>query len=172
MTCPTISPAHALDLVNGGARLIDIRGADEFARVRLPRAENRPLDRLDTIAHDGPVVFHCKSGMRTAANAERLARAASGEAYIVAGGLDGWRKAGLPVEATPGAPMEIMRQVQITAGLLVLTGVLLGAFVAPAGFALSAFVGAGLTSAGISGWCGMAQLLAIMPWNRRHTATA
>ena len=122
MTCPTISPAQAQRLVDGGARLIDIRSADEFARVRLPRAENRPLDRLDTIAHDGPVVFHCKSGMRTAANAERLARAASGEAYIVAGGLDGWRKAGLAVEATPGAPMEIMRQVQITAGLLVLTG--------------------------------------------------
>lgn len=172
MTCHTISPAQAQRLVNGGARLIDIRSADEFARVRLPRAENRPLDRLDTIAHDGPVVFHCKSGMRTAANAERLAHAASGEAYIVAGGLEGWRKAGLPVEATQGAPMEIMRQVQITAGLLVLTGVLLGAFVDPLWFALSAFVGAGLTFAGISGWCGMAQLLAIMPWNRRHTATA
>jgi hypothetical protein len=29
------------------------------------------------------------------------------------------------------------------------------------------FVGAGLTFAGISGFCGMAHLLALMPWNRR-----
>jgi hypothetical protein len=27
-------------------------------------------------------------------------------------------------------------------------------------------VGAGLTFAGISGFCGMARLLAVMPWNR------
>ena len=38
--------------------------------------------------------------------------------------------------------------------------------VAPARIALSAFVGAGLTFAGASGWCGMAQLLRRMPWNR------
>jgi hypothetical protein len=31
---------------------------------------------------------------------------------------------------------------------------------------LSGFVGAGLTYAGISGFCGMARLLAAMPWNQ------
>ena len=72
MTCRTISPAQARQLVSAGARLIDIRSADEFARARLPGAENRPLGTLDPVAHDGPVVFHCKSGMRTAA--ERLRR--------------------------------------------------------------------------------------------------
>ena len=167
MTCQIVSPAEALRLVSQGAKLIDIRGADEFARARLPGAENRPLDALGAVAHDGPVVFHCKSGMRTAANADRLANAAPGEVYLVEGGLEGWRKAGLPVEETKGAPLEIMRQVQITAGLLVLGGVILGFTVAPAWFGLSAFVGAGLTFAGVSGWCGMATLLAMMPWNRR-----
>lgn len=167
MTCQTVTPAEALRLVSQGAKLVDIRGADEFARARLPGAENRPLDALGTVAHDGPVVFHCKSGMRTAANADRLAAAAPGEVYLVEGGLEGWRKAGLPVEETRGAPLEIMRQVQIAAGLLILTGVVLGFLVAPAWFGLSAFVGAGLTFAGVSGWCGMAHLLAMMPWNRR-----
>jgi rhodanese-related sulfurtransferase len=167
MTCKTISPAQALELVSQGAKLIDIRGIDEFARARLPGAENRPLDALGTVAHDGPVVFHCRSGMRTAANADRLAGAAPGEVYIVEGGLEGWRKAGLPVEETKGAPLEIMRQVQIAAGTLILTGVILGFAVAPAWFGLSAFVGAGLTFAGLTGWCGMATLLGMMPWNRR-----
>jgi hypothetical protein len=36
----------------------------------------------------------------------------------------------------------------------------------PAFYALSAFVGAGLTFAGATGWCGMAMLLKTMPWNR------
>jgi hypothetical protein len=65
------------------------------------------------------------------------------------------------------APLEIMRQVQIAAGLLVLTGVGLGLGVNPLFFALAALVGAGLTLAGATGFCGMARLLALAPWNRR-----
>ena len=45
--------------------------------------------------------------------------------------------------------------------------VILGFAVAPTWFALSAFVGAGLTFAGLTGRCGMTTLLAHMPWNRR-----
>ena len=63
--------------------------------------------------------------------------------------------------------MEIMRQVQIAAGSLVLLGIVLGFAVAPAFFGLSAFVGAGLTFAGATGFCGMARLLMLAPWNRR-----
>jgi predicted branched-subunit amino acid permease len=59
-----------------------------------------------------------------------------------------------------------MRQVQIAAGSLVVIGVLLGALVHPGFYALSAFVGAGLVFAGVSGFCGMARLLVLMPWNR------
>jgi hypothetical protein len=70
------------------------------------------------------------------------------------------------------APLEIMRQVQITAGLLVLAGVILSFTVNQAWIGLSAFVGAGLTFAGVSGWCGMAKVLALMPWNRRAAARA
>ena len=65
------------------------------------------------------------------------------------------------------APISIMRQVQIVAGTLVLLGVLLGWLVSPWFFALSAFVGAGLTFAGISGTCAMANLLGFLPYNRR-----
>ena len=45
-----------------------------------------------------------------------------------------------------------------------------GWLVAPGFFALSAFVGAGLMFAGVTGWCGMAHLLRVMPWNRRSGA--
>ena len=98
--------------------------------------------------------------MRTAANAERLESVTTAETYLLAGGLDAWAKQGLSVVADRRQPLEIMRQVQIVAGTLILAGVLLGAFVAPAFYALAGFVGAGLLTAGITGFCGMARLLA------------
>lgn len=167
MALPRLSPTEAQRLAQAGARLIDIRGRDEFARVRAPGAENRPLDELDTVEDDSPVVFLCRSGMRTAGNAAKLAACCHGEAYILDGGLNAWQAAGLPVEEDRGAPLELLRQVQIAAGSLVLIGVVLGFVWSPVLFGLSAFVGAGLVMAGASGWCGLAHLLAIMPWNRR-----
>ncbi|MDF2603320.1 MAG: hypothetical protein K0R56_682 [Sphingomonas sp.] len=168
---PTLSPRDARSALDGGARLVDIRGADEFARERIPGAINLPLDRVAALPREErPVIFHCKSGMRTAANASALAAAAAAAgapAYILEGGVDAWRSAGQPTVVDRAQPLEIMRQVQITAGMLVLAGVLLGLFVTPAFFGLSAFVGAGLIFAGATGWCGMANLLRLMPWNRR-----
>lgn len=115
----------------------------------------------------GPVIFHCRSGNRTSAYAEHLREAAQCEAYLLEGGLDAWRKAGLPFAEDRRQPLELMRQVQIAAGSLVLAGVLLGLTAAPGFLGLSAFVGLGLIFAGTTGWCGMARLLAAMPWNRR-----
>jgi rhodanese-related sulfurtransferase len=109
--------------------------------------------------------------MRTSANAEALAASANCQAYILEGGLDAWKRAGLPVAFDRSQPIEIIRQVQIAAGSLVLLGVLLGFLWRPEFYALSGFIGAGLLFAGISGWCGMAKLLELMPWNRREQAT-
>lgn len=169
MSLPTIDVTRAKHLLDNGAILIDIREADERAREHVPGARHNPMSRLSAVApRDAKaVIFHCRSGARTAANAQRLAAATPCEAYILAGGLEAWKKAGLPVTVDTRQPIEIMRQVQIAAGSLVLAGVALGVWVAPAFLALSAFVGAGLIFAGATGWCGMAKLLAVMPWNRR-----
>ncbi|KAB7644352.1 rhodanese family protein [Polymorphobacter fuscus] len=172
MTLATLSPADTRAAIDAGARLIDIRSPDEHARARIPGAVNLPLDRIGDLQPDGrPIIFHCKSGMRTSASAAKLAAAAHGApAHILSGGIDAWRGAGQTVITDRTRPLEIMRQVQITAGALVLAGVLLGLLVAPGFFGLSAFVGAGLIFAGVTGWCGMAKLLGIMPWNRRAPA--
>lgn len=174
MSLQSIDPVHAKRLIDEGALLVDIREPDEHARERVPGARNRPLANLaDLRTGDAKVViFHCRSGARTGANAERLAGAVDCPAYLLEGGLDAWKQAGLPVELDSRQPIEIMRQVQIAAGGLVLLGVVLGTWVAPAFYGLSAFVGAGLAFAGVSGWCGMAKLLAFMPWNRRNLRTA
>lgn len=167
----TISPQDAAALLRDGATLVDVREPDEHARARIPGARNLPLSRLEEAelaVHDGkPVVFHCRSGARTAGNADRLgAKAGLCEAYIVEGGLDAWKQAGLPVATDRRQPLELMRQVQIAAGSLVVLGVLLGALVSPWLYALAGFVGAGLVFAGVTGTCGLANLLRLMPWNR------
>ena len=174
MPLQTIDPAAARRLIDEGAVLVDIREADEHARERVPGARNTPLSRLGALpAGTEAVVFHCRSGARTSANAARLAAASADcRAYVLEGGIEAWKKAGLPVVADRSQPIEIMRQVQIVAGTLILLGVLLGLWVAPAFLALSGFVGAGLMFAGISGWCGMARLLGLMPWNRRAARQA
>jgi rhodanese-related sulfurtransferase len=171
----TISPSDAAGLVRQGAVLVDIRETDEHARERIPGARHAPLSRIDSETpvrpSDDVVVFHCRTGARTAGNAGRLAAAAEGcQAFVLEGGLDAWKKAGLPVTVDPRQPIELMRQVQIAAGSLVLLGVVLGTLVTPGFYGLSAFVGAGLLFAGLSGFCGMARLLAIMPWNKRAAA--
>jgi rhodanese-related sulfurtransferase len=116
------------------------------------------------------LIFHCRSGARARANAGRLAQAAACDAYVLEGGIEAWKKEGLPVVLDRRQPIELMRQVQIAAGGLALLGAGLGFFVAPAFHALSALVGAGLMFAGITGHCGMAGVLAAMPWNRRADA--
>lgn len=169
MSLPTISPEQAKRMVDDGAVIIDVRETDEHLRERIPGAQNAPLSRLETLSIEGrPVIFHCRSGARTGANVGRLAAAAAAcDAYIIEGGIESWRKAGLPVARDTRRPIEIMRQVQIAAGSLVLTGAILAATVDARFVALSGFVGAGLVFAGISGWCGMAKVLALLPWNRQ-----
>ena len=173
MMNPTpISPKAAVQLNAVGALLVDVRDPSEHARERIPGAHNVPLASLgDLPTGSAGYVFHCRSGARTAAHSAALG-AAAGEAdsYVIAGGIDAWRAAGLALDNDPAAPLEIMRQVQIAAGALILISVLLAVFVAPPFIALAAFVGAGLTFAGATGWCGMARLLGMLPWNRRTAA--
>ena len=170
-----LSPQQVRERIDAGrAVLVDIREPDEFARSHVKGAQSQPLSTWEkahlSIDPDADVIFTCRSGMRTAGACDRLAARVSGEAFVLDGGLDAWAKAGLPVETDADAPMEIMRQVQIAAGSSVLIGVLLGFLVAPEWFGLSAFVGAGLTFAGVSGFCGMARLLMLAPWNRAKPA--
>ncbi|MBL8549626.1 MAG: rhodanese family protein [Hyphomonadaceae bacterium] len=171
----TLTPIKPTDLAErlrrGQVTLVDIREPDEFAREHIAGAVSVPLSRLEQgrllIETKGDVVFHCRSGKRTDANCARLAAHIDGPAFMLEGGLDAWKAAAEHVVQDRNAPLELNRQVQIAAGLLILSGVIAGALLHPAFYALSAFVGAGLTFAGVSGWCGMAHLLAIAPWNRR-----
>ena len=165
-----LSPQEARTrLTTGGAVLVDIREPDEFARAHVSGAHSQPLSTWEqagfSVDPGTDVIFTCRTGMRTAGACDRLAARIEGAAYVLDGGLEAWTKAGLPIEQDRKAPLEINRQVQITAGLLILAGVILGFLVGPPWFGISAFVGAGLTFAGVTGTCAMARLLMLAPWN-------
>ena len=161
--------AHAW-MEDGKAILIDVREPDEYIKEHVPEAHLVPLSGFNPEDfpkdHDKIAVFHCRSGGRTEAAAPQILRTGFREIYQLDGGIQGWRSAGLPVNENVKAPISIMRQVQITAGSLVLLGVILAVLVNPWFMALSAFVGAGLAQAGVTGTCAMASMLKHMPWNR------
>ncbi len=151
--------------------LVDVREDFEHAVERIANSKHHPLSKLDPKAieeeHPGKrVVFHCRSGKRSKQAALRF-HDGKQQVFHLAGGIEAWKSAGLKtVRSEAGPRIDIMRQVQITAGSLVLTGVILGVFASKWFLLLSGFVGAGLIFAGLSGWCGMAKLLARMPWNK------
>jgi len=103
MSLPKVSAQQARRMVDEGAMLVDIREYNEYVRENIEGAFHLPLSQLDEIEmalqRGKPVIFHCKSGMRTNANAARLAQKVGGvcEAFVVDGGLNAWKAAGLPV---------------------------------------------------------------------------
>lgn len=178
MSLKTISVAQARELHAKGALLIDVREPGEFAREHIPGAQLHPLSTLKQQRPDTAkaevVVFMCQSGMRTNAAAANLKISTDCDAYILEGGLSGWKQAGLPTETNDAvkAPLSLVRQVLIVAGSAAAIGFALGVMVDPAWHALSGLVGAGLAFAGFTGFCPLATLLARMPWNTTKSASA
>jgi rhodanese-related sulfurtransferase len=84
----------------------------------------------------------------------------------VEGGTLAWEAAGLPLVHGARKAISLERQVRIAAGFLVLVGAVLAMVVHPYFAGLSAFIGAGLMFSGITDTCGMAMVLARMPWNQ------
>jgi rhodanese-related sulfurtransferase len=124
------------------------------------------LARQLCVSEESPLYVLCQSGSRAKAAIAKLEQAGVSHCILVEGGTAAWIQAGLPVERQRVAGISLERQVRIAAGFLVLTGTTLGLLVHPAFLGLSAFIGAGLMFAGITDICGMAMLLARMPWNR------
>ena len=158
----------AEQLSSRGVTVIDVREPMEYASGHIAGSLNVPLARLHQAdLPQGPLVLVCQSGNRSAKGVQTLLRQSHPHPITdLEGGIPSWQQAGLPVRRLANAPLPLMRQVQIAAGSLVLLGLILSNLVAPAWILLSWFVGAGLVFAGVSGFCGMARLLALMPWNR------
>lgn len=171
------APRFATARQQGQVRfLVDVRSPAEFRTQHIAGARNVPLDQLapETLATQlrqeglqrGDELFLlCQGGQRARRAAEQLQHLLPG-VQVIDGGTQACVACGLPTEQATGGPISLQRQVQIVAGSLVLLGVTLGTWLHPGWYGLAAFVGAGLTFAGLSNTCALALLLARMPWNR------
>ena len=85
----------------GEAILIDVRRPEEYEAERIHGALLLPLSDLKPEflpAHGTTkVIFHCGSGGRSSQAADRLLAHGHKEAWHLAGGIRGWKAAGLPV---------------------------------------------------------------------------
>jgi rhodanese-related sulfurtransferase len=172
MNYTTISPEELGELPDPD--VIDVRTPAEFGELHAPGARNIPLSTFqpnEFLAsrngkHGKPIYVMCRTGSRAAKACEKLAAAGCANVVHVTGGVDAWNAVGLPVVRGKKA-MSLERQVRIVAGFFVVLGAILGYFVNINFVWLSAFFGAGLMYAGLTDTCGMALMLAKMPWNQR-----
>ncbi|MFJ4339921.1 rhodanese-like domain-containing protein [Streptomyces sp. NPDC088915] len=179
MTTPT-----ALGTDEARARLheltvIDVRTPGEFAGGHLPGALNVPLDRLESAlpeirgaADRGEVLVVCASGVRSE-NACRTLAGHGVTAATLTGGTGAWATGGHDLQRPEGGPRAswaMERQVRLTAGAVVLLGLLLGLLVHPAFPLLSAGIAAGLVFSAVTDTCGMAAVLGRLPHNRPRPA--
>jgi rhodanese-related sulfurtransferase len=151
--------------------LVDVREADEFAREHIADAASMPLSTFDPaqLPRDRRIIVSCASGRRSQQAAEQLGAAGFSNVANLQGGLAAWKLAGLPTSVDRRQPISLMRQVQITAGTLVVLGTVLGALVSAWFLLLPGIVGGGLLIAGATGSCLMAHMLSKLPYNRSQT---
>ncbi|MFJ9139081.1 MULTISPECIES: rhodanese-like domain-containing protein [unclassified Streptomyces] len=172
---------HTLDTDQARTRLhdlivLDVRTPGEYATGHLPGALNIPLDHLKQALPDirhaaerGDILVVCASGARSE-NASHTLAANGITTATLTGGTGAWAADGHPLhhpDGTRNTAWSMERQVRLTAGAVVLTGLALGRL-RPAFRLASAGVAGGLVFSALTNTCGMAALLAKLPHNRPH----
>lgn len=151
-------------------QLIDVRSTQEYDSGHIPGAINVPMETLESRLADlnlaAKTVFVCQSGTR-AGVACSTAGHHFANALVLKGGTDAWIEVGRPLVRSTRSSKPLQQQALLAAGSINLIAGALALVVSPAWIALNLLVGIGLIVAGATGFCLMAQLLAVMPWNRK-----
>jgi rhodanese-related sulfurtransferase len=155
---------------NSAVDFINVCTPAEYKEKHIEGVRSVPLDELRSHVSEfegkQTIYVHCRSGKRASQAIETLqSLGVSAELVNVEGGILAWDEAGLPTHSISNR-MPIFRQVLLSAGLLILTSFALTFTVHSNFIFIAGFVGLGLVFAGATGWCGMAFVLAKMPWNK------
>lgn len=167
----SVDPRAASEwLANNEAIIVDVREPGEYESMHIVGAKLIPIGVVATSElpelKNKKLIMHCQFGRRGGMACEKLLSMNPAlDIYNLEGGISAWEKEGLHVERSESTVIAIDRQVQITIGSGVLIGLILGYGFNQAFFFISAFFGAGLLYAGISGSCGLAVIMSKMPWN-------
>ena len=108
---PQEVPTTSVDQVPADAVLLDVREDDEWAAGHAPHAIHIPLgelaERIGEVPQDGDVYVVCRMGGRSARATAHLNQS-GWDAVNVAGGMQAWHGAGLPLVAAEGAVPEVI----------------------------------------------------------------
>lgn len=103
---PLSAAEVATRIASGKAVLVDIREPGEVAQERIAGSVVKPLSIFEAADLDiqpgQDVIYMCRSGARTGMNCVRLAACVPGEAFVLEGGLNGWKAEGLPTVGASG----------------------------------------------------------------------
>ncbi|MGB8168349.1 MAG: rhodanese-like domain-containing protein [Chthoniobacteraceae bacterium] len=184
-TLPQVSPAiapaelHRLRLAGAACELIDVRTPPEHAAGHVPGVQLVPLDSLDPTAFlshradpTAPLYVFCQAGGRAKKAIEKFHAAGFDGCVLVEGGTQAWIDAGLPIDRGTSRVLPLMRQVHLTIGFFTTLGAVLALTIDPLFALLPVVTGCGLLINGSTGWCGLALLVAKMPWNRGDATTS
>lgn len=155
--------------------IVDVRTIAEVSSEYIESAISLPLHKLNentflSAINKEPkttttVYLLCQGGIRAETATKKLSGLENINLVIIEGGLNQLKALGIALKKGKNQSISLERQVRIIAGGLTITGVILGSLFDPLYYGLSVFVGAGLMFAGITNRCGMAIILAKMPWN-------
>jgi rhodanese-related sulfurtransferase len=167
----TVQAKEAMDLLTKDAVLVDVREPAEFNTRHIPNAMLHPLGSINASQlekyGDKTVLIYCQKGLRGQKACEKILQDNPNSKIVnLVGGIEAWQAAGFTTNKGTSNVLPLDRQVQITIGSLVLAFSLLGYFVQTNFVFGATFMGTGLLFAGISGFCGLARVMAKAPWNR------
>jgi len=151
--------------------IIDVRSGAEFDALHINGSYHVPLALLSEHTEEFAakmgtrVVLVCQSGNRAEQARKHLDSVGLASASVLSGGVPAYAAAGGNVVRGRGA-WALERQVRMTAGSLVLAGVLGSKFISPKLGLIAGGIGAGLTFSAATNSCAMGQMLSKMPWNR------
>ena len=99
-----LKPDGLTALVNReNALVVDIRAQNDFQQGHISGSKNVQPSQFDpenkqlAPAKSLPVVVVCNAGLTAAGAAKRLVKAGFEKVYVLDGGVEGWRSAGLPL---------------------------------------------------------------------------
>jgi rhodanese-related sulfurtransferase len=103
-TGPSLGTLQATQLINKrNPQVIDLRSAEDYANGSMPTARSIPAvkiaPRLGELKKDKPVLLVCATGTSAGRTAATLRAQGFAEVFVLAGGIAGWREAGLPVRS-------------------------------------------------------------------------
>jgi hypothetical protein len=121
--------------------------------------------RIADLSSTTPVVLICQMGKRARMTAGLL-EPCQIQLSILEGGTSAWMHAGFPIVRSVRLRWSLERQVRLGAGLLLFIAITLALLLDSRWLFLAAFIGLGLTFAGLTDICPMAEILGRMPWNK------